>query len=151
MIDSARRLFHPTTIMAFQQLLELTRGTLFVADTVLHVKIEPLGPGNAILLTGPARGTAATLPTWRSWTPSPPGNPGVSRPRGPGRRTEPAELLPDYQPSTPGEDYFVNPDGFAYAYGESPERAGVRAARCPGLGEQFRRGQTPLALPGSFY
>ena len=61
MIDSARRLFHPTTIMAFQQLLELTPSTLFVAGTVLHVKIEPLDPGNAILLTGPARGTAATF------------------------------------------------------------------------------------------
>jgi hypothetical protein len=118
MIDTPRRLFHPTSIMAFQQFLELGPGTLLVAGTVLHVKIEPLALRKAAILTELARGSAATLADTAFVDAVAPNEARVLDnlvDRAGGR--SPPNFHPDYQPSTPVEDYFVGPDGFAYAFG----------------------------------
>lgn len=148
MIDSVRRLFHPTTIMAFQELLELTPGTLFVAGTVLHVKIEPLGPGNAILPTGArdARDVRRHGVRGRRRPQKTPGSGDLV-----GRRTEPAELLPRLPAEHPWRGLLREPL-MASRMPTAKLQSAPALVQLDALASANSSGvaQTPLALPATF-
>ena len=149
--------------MPFRQFSDLVPGDLFTEHKVLHVKIEPLGASNAIILTGLSRGQAVTVGD-AEFVDAVAAKENrvldylVDRAEG---RTPP-NFHPDYQPTAPGEGYFVGPDGFAYAYGAitrhiqrghsgllgAPAHAQLRAL---GLEEQIERGETPYPIPSTFY
>ena len=170
----ARHRFCPMPDIQFS---DLTCGQIFTADGILYIKTD-VGM-SAVALTGPTCGQAKTLlpidfVELQHARDLQPLNDLADRStehrdlqplndladRSTGRPS--LKFHPDFQQTIPCTAYFIGSDGFAYAYdaiaaaiqARHPDLQGAAAytqLEVLGLDGPFRGGQTPFAIPATFF